>query len=188
MLASFIEQGSQILGDVIRMAVSKSITGNTQQVKPINEHATLGAPTAVPTAVPTANQQEDGKELQYRFECLGKHLGGASVILREAYERANDEGVGEGTAEKIIEVMNEHAGAEADLEKMVDIPEGKPVADRILSGIRAFRKACWEANLPRGQGTKKDIEDARLWNNILLKDALDAAKKYPGTECVRSGM
>ena len=117
-----------------------------------------------------------------------KHLGGASVLLREAYERVIDEGIGEGTAEKIMEAMNEHSGMEADLEKMLSTPEVREQAEKLMSGVRAFRKAAWEAKLPNGSGTKEDIGDARLWNDILYQEAFTSAKRQPGTECIREGM
>ena len=115
-------------------------------------------------------------------------MGGAAVLLREAYERANDEGVGDGTAEKIMEAMNEHSGMEADLEKMLAIPEAKPVADKLLSGVRSFRAAAWKARLPVGGGTKEDVADARIWNDIMLQETYTNAKKQPGTECIAKGM
>lgn len=113
-----------------------------------------------------------------------KHLGGASILLREAYERAIDEGIGEGTAEKIMEALNEHSGMEVDLEKMLDIPEAKEQVEKLMSGVRAFRNAAWKAKLPTGDGTKEDIADARLWNGILYQEAFNSAKKQPGEACI----
>ena len=117
-----------------------------------------------------------------------KHLGGANVLLREAYERAIDEGMGEGTAEKIMEAMNEHSGMESDLEKMLPMPEAREEAEKLMAGVRAFRKAAWEAKLPTGSGTKEDISDARLWNDILYQEAFNSAKQQPGEACVEEGM
>jgi hypothetical protein len=128
------------------------------------------------------------EELDYRWECVMKHLGGASVILREAYERANDNQIGDATAEKIMAAMNEHAGMEDDLEKMLTMPEAKEMANRLLSGTRAFRAAAWKAGLPRGSGTKQEVADAREWNDMFFQMAYSEAKKNPGQECVLSGM
>ena len=100
----------------------------------------------------------------------------------------NDDGIGEGTAEKVIEALNEHSGSEADLEKMLNIQGGKETAERIMSGVRQFRAAAWKVGLPKGQGTKEDIEAARMWNAIMLKEAIEGANKHPGTECVKEGM
>lgn len=177
-LAGLIEEGGRLLSDLIRIKAAASRP--YMPVAPPVSAPAVSAPIAAPTPVDT--------DISYRFECVAKHLGGASVLLREAYERANDEGVGPGTAEKIQEAMNEHAGAEPDLEHMLSHPQGKEIANKLLSGIRSFRKASWEAKLPTGGGTKQDIEDARLWNSLMFKAAMDAAGKYPGTACVASGM
>lgn len=117
-----------------------------------------------------------------------KHLGGASVLLVEAYERAIDEGMGEGTAEKIMEAMNQHSGMEVDLEKMLPIPEAREQAEKLMSGVRAFRKAAWEAKLVTGGGTKEDVADARLWNDLLYQEAFSSAKQQPGEACLIEGM
>ncbi len=110
------------------------------------------------------------------------------MLLREAFERANDEGMGEGTAEKVIEAMNEHSAMETDLEKMLDAKDVKDVTQRLLSGARQFRASAWKSGLPRGDGTKDDIEAARMWNNILLNETITAAHKFPGTKCQEEGM
>jgi len=125
----------------------------------------------------------------YRFECVLKHLGGANTLLREAYERAIDEGVGDGVAEKIMETLNEHSGMEADIEKMLDMPDVKSQAEKLLSGIRAFRRAAWDVGLTTGKGgTVQDVADARLWNNVLYQEAYSNVKAHPGKECIASGM
>ena len=178
-----LETGGKLAADLIRVWVSRpsprpSPPQSTPQVirQPSPEN-TIGAPSM------------EAKDVDYVWECISKHLGGASVLLREAWERANDEGMGPGTAEKIIEAMNEHAGAEPDLEKMLVLKdEPKKLAEKIISGVRQFRKAAWEAELPRGKGKKEDIEAARMWNSIMLREALDGATKYPGSACVKSGM
>jgi len=136
----------------------------------------------------TLPENEKADENLYRFECLAKHLGAASVLLKEAYERANDEGMGDGTAEKVVEAMNEHAGMEADLEKMGDASDVKAVVDKLYSGVRGFRAAAWKARLTVGGGTKDDIEAARTWNNIMLSTVYENAKAHPGATCVQSGM
>lgn len=176
-LATLIQEGSKLLSDLIRIHRAPVVRSPPQPVPP-------------PPQVHEKARQPEYKpgDLDYRWECVVKHLGGASVILREAFERANDEGIGEGTAEKIVEALNEHSAAEPDIEKMLPNPEAKPLAERLLSGIRAFRSAAWEARLPTGGGTKQDVEDAKIWNSILLSDALEGAKKHPGTECIKEGM
>ena len=178
LLATIVEEGTRLVSDLVRMSAGKKSS------EPAKSHP---AKSPVVAYKPKSKPPND-KELSYRWECCVKHLGGAAVLLREAYERANDEGMGDGTAEKIVEAMNEHAGAEPDLEKMLGISQGKEVADKLLSGVRAFRKAAWEAKLPTGEGTKQDIEDARLWNSLMLSEAIASAKKHPGTECVAEGM
>lgn len=184
LLANLVEEGSKLASDIVRFAMTPRPA--RKETVAATEAPPSPAPSVEPRPKPLPSLATD--DLSYRFECVVKHLGGASVLLREAYERANDEGMGEGTKEKVVEAMNEHAGAEPDLEKMLGIPEGKPIADRLLSGVRAFRKAAWESKLPLAQGTKQDIADARQWNTIMLQDALNAAKTYPGTECVQEGM
>lgn len=128
--------------------------------------------------------------------CLNKHMGAASVLLREAFERANDSGVGDGSAEKIMEALNEHAGAEADLDAMNktatgnsdEVKELHTEMDKIYSGIRQFRAAAWKADLTVGGGTKEDIEAAREWNNLMLQEVYNNAKKHKGYSCIASGM
>lgn len=186
LLANLVEEGSKLASDLVRFAMmphpaKKDATKETMEAPP----SPRPKPVSRPIMVVPSLQTDD---ISYRFECVVKHLGGASVLLREAFERANDEGVGDGTSEKVVEAMNEHAGAEPDLEKMLGSPKGQPIAERLLSGIRAFRKAAWESKLPLGEGTKQDIADARQWNSIMLQDALNAAKSHPGSECVQEGM
>lgn len=215
--ASLVEQGGKLLSDIIRMSMSRprSVTRTDEQViespkyqteqafrpvisEPEREEIKL-SPTGTMVEIPIdkggrallteeSNVPKARQDLEYRFECLAKHLGGASVLLREAYERANDEGIGDGTAEKIMEAMNEHSGMEADLEKMLGIPDAKPTVDKILSGARAFRAAAWKARLPTGGGTKEDVADARVWNDLMLTEVLTQAKKTPGTQCIIEGM
>lgn len=192
--ASLFETGGKLASDIIRLVMnrsSKSTASTTTENKPEDigltkvtpAVSTVVTPTIITSRVPATRQ-----DLDYRWECCMKHLGGANILLREAYERANDEGIGEGTAEKIMEAMNEHAGMEADLEKMLAIPEAKPMADKLLSGVRSFRAAAWKAKLPTGGGTKEDVADARIWNDIMFQEAYNSAKKNPGQECVREGM
>lgn len=180
LLSNLIEEGSKLASDLVRFAMTP------RRKETVSAVATETAPIPSPTIKSLPPLTTD--DISYRFECVVKHLGGASVLLREAYERANDEGMGEGTKEKVVEAMNEHAGAEPDLEKMLGNTTGNSIADRLLSGVRAFRKAAWEAKLPLGQGTKQDIADARQWNTIMLQEALNAAKAHPGDQCVQEGM
>ena len=188
--AFIAEEGGKLLSGVIRMAVTrphKATTPGATETQPPTETTEIQTPIEVST-VPTLTPREAQEELDYRWECCMKHLGGASVLLMEAFERANDEGIGDGTAEKIMEAMSQHSGMEVDLEKMLAIPEAVPQAEKLLSGVRSFRKAAWEANLPRGGGTKQDIADARLWNDILYQEAFTSAKQQPGEECIKAGM
>jgi len=176
-----LETGGKLAADLIRVWVSRP---SPRQSPPQPTPQVIKSPEYT-----ISSPSMGAKDIDYVWECVSKHLGGASVLLREAWERANDEGMGPGTAEKIIEAMNEHAGAEPDLEKMLSV-EGEPkkLAEKIISGVRQFRKAAWEAELPRGKGKKEDVEAARMWNSIMLREALDGATKYPGSECVRKGM
>jgi len=202
-LAVIVEEGSKIISQFVQhfMFTTKvSATPTPSQTDYISSAVSPSAsvnPIIALSQLATKDEQKlseiiptpsnDG-DLPYRFECVVKHLGGASVILREAFERANDEGVGDGTAEKIIEAMNEHAGMEVDLEKMISAADVKPKVDLLMSGVRQFRAAAWKAGLPKGEGTKEDIEAAREWNDILLHEAITAMKAKPGTECIRQGM
>lgn len=183
--AFLVEEGSKLASDIIRMAVGRRVVSTPP---PETTTAPVVSPATITTSPTFTPPGQPAEELDYRFECITKHIGGASVILREAFERANDEGVGEGTAEKIIEALNEHSAAESDLEKMLPIPEGRPIAEKLLSGIRQFRAAMWKAGLPTGGGTKDDIEDARLWNTIMLRETLDAVQEHPGETCIREGL
>lgn len=185
--AFMLREGGKLASDVLRVVMArphkpKSPLETTEEITPAETFIRQLPP---PTPTLTRTQSE---ELDYRWECCMKHLGGASILLREAYERAIDEGMGEGTAEKMMEAMNEHSGMESDLEKMLPIPEAKAQAEKLLSGVRAFRKAAWEANITRGGGTKEDIGDAKMWNDILYQEAFSSAKSQPGTECIEEGM
>lgn len=189
--AFIAEEGGKVISTVLKIAMARPRRSSpseseiqspaevTQTKSPIEVTRTIPIPT------PGRTQQE---ELDYRWECCMKHLGGASILLREAYERAIDEGMGEGTSEKIMEAMNEHSGMESDLEKMLPIPEAKEQAEKLMSGVRAFRKAAWEAKLVTGGGTKEDVGDARLWNDILYQEAFNSAKQQPGEACIAEGM
>ncbi|MBA7608357.1 hypothetical protein ES703_15534 [subsurface metagenome] len=188
--AFIAEEGGKLLSTIVKVAMarpSKSSPPETTEVTEtkVKPEVAVSVTPPVSTIVSPKTVQE---ELDYRWECCMKHLGGASVLLREAYERAIDEGMGEGTAEKIMEAMNEHSGMESDLEKMLPIPEAKEQAERLMSGVRAFRKAAWEAKLTTGGGTKDDIGDARLWNDILYQEAFSSAKQQPGEACLIEGM
>lgn len=196
--AALIENGAKVLSDVMRLTLLRPVARMPEQV--ITQEPPRPQPAPAPSyvkvipeieskpAIKSLDKPQARQDLDYRFECCLKHLGGASVLLKEAYQRANDEGIGDGTSEKIMEAMNEHSGMEADLEKMLDMTEVKPLVDRILSGERAFRAAAWKARLPVGGGTKEDIADARTWNDIMMQEVLAQAKKTPGQTCVAQGM
>jgi len=193
MIAAIIEEGSKLAANVIQHIMSSPKKPPTMEIQseaaPVSRLTPTAGQEAGAGTVPIPPSQVGARQdLPYRWECCVKHLGGASVLLKEAFERANDEGMGEGTAEKIIEAMNEHAGMEADLEKMLDFPEVKDETERILSGVRQFRAAAWKVELPRGGGTKADLDAARQWNNILFQETLLAVKRHPGTECIIEGM
>lgn len=186
LLGSLVEEGMKLAGQIIEATAFRPKTGKTESEETaITENLPEITAQKEPETRPISYKEGD---LDYRWECLVKHFGGASILLREAFERANDEGIGSGTAEKILEAMNEHSGAETDLEKMLPIPEAKPIAEKLLSGVRQFRAAAWKVELPKGQGTKEDIEAAQLWNNIMFQETVSAARKYPGTTCVNEGM
>lgn len=204
LIATVIEEGTKLAGDIIRHTVMRAraqpdesppvIEHHEPPAQPIDKEPSNanGSPTVEAQPLLKTRQSHlpshTSSELGYRWECCIKHLGGASVLIREAFERANDEGVGEGTAEKIIEAMNEHSAMEADIEKMLPMPEVRDVSERLLSGVRQFRASAWKAGLPRGDGSKDDVESARMWNNILLNEAITAAQQYPGDQCVKEGM
>lgn len=189
--AFLFEEGGKLLSDAIRIMMTRPSKRAPAEVaeKEVAAGFTKVAPQSLPSLAETPEPEigttkvaDEG--LSYRYECICKHLGAASVLLREAYERALNEGIGEGTAEKIMEALNEHAGMEADLEKMLTIPEARGQVEKLMSGVKAFRNAAWKAKLPTGGGTKEDIQDARLWNDILFTEAYNSAKAQPGTVCI----
>jgi len=187
--AYIAEEGGKVLSGIIRMVMTRPNKSPPEsETQSPTEVTQTQAPTEVTTLVTIPTPRETQEELDYRWECCMKHLGGANVLLREAYERVIDEGIGEGTAEKIMEAMNEHSGMEADLEKMLPIPEAREQAEKLMSGIRSFRSAAWKAKLTTGGGTKEDIADARLWNDILYTEAFNSAKQQPGEACIAEGM
>ena len=205
------EEGGKFMSEIARAMLAKpkqlvfnSMLGNTstaviEQPKPKmvavidtprKVYPEIAAPVmAVKELAPAESMPSSGapQDLDYRWECTLKHLGGASILLREAYERAVDGGMGDGTAEKFMEAMNEHSGSETDIEKMLGMPDARESAERLMGGIKAFRNAAWKAKLPVGGGTVQDISDARLWNNLLLQEAYSQAKKQPGNSCVLDG-
>lgn len=183
--AFIAQEGGRFVSDIIRVAMVRPRKPASSEVSTEETAETKTAPetTATPMAPPPSSRTAQ-EELDYRWECCMKHLGGASVLLREAYERAIDEGMGEGTAEKIMETLNEHSGMEADLEKMLPMPEAREQAERLMSGVRSFRNAAWKAKITTGGGTKDDIADARLWNGILYQEAFNSAKAQPGEVCI----
>lgn len=203
---ALLEQGGSILSDVIRMVGMKPRMSARTLGEEVSRQLSPPNPPPAPAYQLTKRQEpepeqaklikagkaqsldEHQQSLDYRFECVLKHLGGASVLLKEAYQRANDEGIGDGTAEKIMEAMSEHSGMEADLDKMINMPDVKPLVDKLYSGERAFRAAAWKAHLPIGGGTKEDIADSRIWNDMLLAEVMTAAKRHPGQQCVIEGM
>lgn len=192
--AYIFQEGGKLLSDGIRLimsrphrSVSLEIAEDTKPTQ-LDKTSSPYLPEPITTSPPLPSSRTAVEELDYRWECCMKHLGGANVLLREAYERAIDEGMGEGTAEKIMEAMNEHSGMESDLEKMLPIPEAREQAEKLMSGVRAFRKAVWEAKLATGGGTKDDVADARLWNNILYTEVFNSVKQQPGEACIIEGM
>jgi len=194
--AYIAEEGGKLLSSVLKVAMARPRKiASPETAEAVTEPARYSeTPSPFPPEPITSSpplpsiSRTAQEELDYRWECCMKHLGGANVLLREAYERAIDEGMGEGTAEKIMEAMNEHSGMESDLEKMLPMPEAREEAEKLMAGVRAFRKAAWEAKLPTGSGTKEDISDARLWNDILYQEAFNSAKQQPGEACVEEGM
>lgn len=192
--AFIFREGGRLFSDAIRVMMARphraTSSETTEVIEPIQVDKTPSPYPPEPTTIslPLPSDRTTAEELDYRWECCMKHLGGASILLREAYERAIDEGMGDGTAEKIMEAMNEHSGMETDLEKMLPIPEAKEQAEKLMSGVRAFRKAAWEAKLTTGGGTKEDLADARMWNDVLYTEAYSAVKSQPGQECIREGM
>jgi hypothetical protein len=193
------EEGGKFISEIARAILARpkqvvidSFVGNTstaviEKPQPKPQVLTL-APVIKVKQLEQVNPSSNApQDLDYRWECTLKHLGGASILLREAYERAVDGGMGDGTAEKFMEAMNEHSGSESDIEKMLGMPDAKDSAEKLMGGIKAFRNAAWKAKLPVGGGTVQDIADARLWNNLLLQEAYSQAKKQPGNSCVLDG-
>jgi len=210
--AYLFEEGGKLASSFLKMVLTKPSKIKPDETAEKASVATIEKPAATVTAIaevktdkplpaiskkPMPVQPDEVKsagtpiadEIAYRWECCCKHLGGASVLLREAYERAiGDDGIGPGTAEKVMEAMNEHSAMELDIEKMLSYPDAKPEAQKLLDATRKFRRAAWDCHITTGQGTVDDIEAAKLWNDILYQQTFENAKRYPGTECVKSGM
>lgn len=209
--AMLVQKGGDILGDLVRSwMLSAPRAARTTPVATCESSTKLvkvEEPKSVEHSIRVVNQPAEpmrqqfatnelsgdkAKEIDYRWECITKHLGGASVLLREAFERANDNNPGDGSAEKVMEALAEHAGAESDLDAMMaTVKPDSTVAQEInkmYSGIRQFRAAAWKSDITIGGGTKDDITAGREWNNLMLQSAYNNAKKNKGSTCVATGM
>lgn len=198
-----IEQGSRLLGRMVRSwilkpadakpqietKVDKPITTTPQPVHKTEEKGNeVLLPTISPAVLKPFNPSQ-GSDTDYRFECITKHLGAASVLLREAHERAiTNKAVTDDVSEKVMAALAEHAGADDDFKPMLNNPEVTDIVNRLMDGIRQFRRGAWDSKITVGGGTVTDIADARMWNDMLLQEAWAQAKKHAGTTCVASGM
>lgn len=210
--AFMYQQGGKIISDLFRMIMTRP-----QKKTADNEYSKVAAsPTAKVETKPVEEKRPDEvkeppvsmtqmigpggivksagtpteDELMYRYECCTKHLGAASILLKEAYERAiGDDGIGPGTAEKVMAALNEHAAMEDDIMPML---QDKSVvgeeAKKLLDATRKFRRAAWDCRITVGKGTVDDVDAARQWNDILLQTTYANAQKYPGELCVKEGM
>jgi hypothetical protein len=130
-----------------------------------------------------------GDDTDYRWECAVKHLGAAAVLFREAHERAvTDKAVTSGVSEKVVAALNEHSGMDDDIKMMLQNPNAKEAAERLMDGCRQLRRAAWDTRITVEGGTVEDVADARLWNDMLFNLAYSEAKKHQGSECVFKGM
>lgn len=199
--AFLYQQGGKLFSDLFRMVMTrpKDKTATVTETpaakieikladeKP-NEPVKMTVPVYSGIVKSAGTPTED--ELLYRFECCTKHLGAASILLKEAYERAiGDDGIGPGTAEKVMAALNEHAAMEDDIMPML---QDKGVvgeeAKKLLDATRKFRRAAWDCRITVGKGTVDDVDAARMWNDILLQQAYANAQKYAGVTCVKEGM
>ena len=98
------EEGGKFVSEIARAMLAKpkaviidSIVGNTstaiiEKPQPKHQTITLAPVTNVKEIAPVESRSSSSapQDLDYRWECTLKHLGGASILLREAYERAVD--------------------------------------------------------------------------------------------------
>jgi len=142
-----------------------------------------------PTVTPAMYHPVTTSDTDYRYECCLKHLGAAGILLRESYERAiGPEGVGDGTGEKVMAALNEHAGMDDDLKAMLTNPNTLDFAKRLDDGVRQLRRAAWDCRITVGKGTAEDIAAARQWNDILFSEVYAQVKLHPGQDCILKGM
>lgn len=204
--ATLIEQGGKIASDLFRTVFFKPTIPKSEPNKPVESTKSV-----VVEEKPAVKQAETDKiekvtmqqgvagqksagtptddEIAYRWECCCKHLGAASGLLKEAYERAiGDDGIGPGTAEKVMAALNEHSTMEDDLGPMLTFKETHDDAVKLLDATRKFRRAAWDCHITTGGGTIDDIEAAKMWNDMLFQTVYANAKLHPGLECVQSGM
>jgi len=199
--AFLFEQGGKLASDFLRMFLPSRVNttqdNNTIETKPVEPRPAVAFTVvkekpvekmAAPVVEKAAGTPIED-EIAYRWECCTKHLGGAAVLLKEAYERAiGDDGVGPGTAEKVMAALNEHSGMEDDINPMLKFPETHDEAVKLLDATRKFRRAAWDCHITTGGGTVDDIEAAKMWNDMLFQEAFANAQKHPGSECIASGM
>ncbi len=204
LVQTIVEEGSKLAGSFLRSWIlrpSKSTTAlhdSTEQLEP-QSTTTLTKISPQPTMkelVPAVKEDAPlrinpsaGSDTDYRWECVLKHLGAAAVLFREAHERAvTDKAVTDGVSEKVMAALSEHAGMDDDVKAMLTNPDAKAAAQRLMDGCRQLRRAAWDCKITVGGGTVDDVSDARIWNDILFKEAYAQVKKHPGQECVLSGM
>ncbi|MDD5277921.1 MAG: hypothetical protein PHR16_17845 [Methylovulum sp.] len=198
LVIGLIQQGSQLISEMIRNEVRKPHARYTQVTEtvvsqPVETKIKVKLEPETKTEVKlepvTMFHPETTSDEDYRWECCTKHLGAAAVLLREAHERAvTNKTVDDSVAEKVMAALNEHAGMDDDVKVMLSNPNARDAAQRLMDGCRQLRRAAWDCKITIGGGTVDDVADARLWNDMLYQQAYSEAKKHSGQECIRTGM
>ena len=103
--------------------------------------------------MPEAPVPRKGESVRYCGECLSKHSGTAKVLLREAVQRAEADGVSnEGVQEKVRDVVAEFGGAEYDSSSVAN--------ERIRAldqRMRTLRRKIQNTGLEVGRGSMEDL-------------------------------
>ena len=115
-------------------------------------------------------------ELDYCLQCLEKHTQTAKVLMREAIQRAEVEGISsEGVQEKMRGVIEELVGAEDDSDTLIN--EG---VRALNNKIRALRKKIWESKATIGGGTIRDLMDTKRELDSLVEGTYETARLESG--------
>ncbi|MDI6860307.1 MAG: hypothetical protein QMC85_07415, partial [Methanocellales archaeon] len=111
-------------------------------------------------------------ELDYCLECLEKHTQTAKVLMREAIQRAEADGISsKGVQEKMRGVVEELVGAEDDSDTVTNAR-----VRALNKRIRSLRQKIWESKATIGGGTLKDLMDIKKELDSLVEETYETAK------------